>query len=84
MDASTAARGWMFGAIVALVLGLAGGYWYGVRAGVAKEQAAEEARRKTALAEAVGAVNPFADAAANPFEKNPANPYEKIKVNPFE
>ena len=73
----------MFGAIVALVLGLAGGYWYGIRAGVAKEQAAEESRRTAALAEAAEAVNPFA-AAANPFEKNPANPYEKVKVNPFE
>ena len=73
-------------ALVALVVGGGIGYYYGnvkgVDAGIAREKAAAEARRKEAEQEAAKAVNPF-NQAGNPFEKVPTNPFEDVKVNPF-
>ena len=69
--------------LVALLVGLGGGYYYGNVQGVAKEKAAEESRKKDAEKEAAKAVNPFEQTTANPFEKSPTNPFENVKVNPF-
>lgn len=73
--------------VVALIVGLGGGYYYGnmqgVTKGVAQEKATAEARKSVAEAEAAKAVNPFEQTTINPFEKSPTNPFENVKVNPF-
>lgn len=84
-------RFWLVWALIALLIGLSAGYWYGSRAGLAEgikrgvlqEKAAEGARRKEAEKKAAEAVNPFGGT-VNPFEGTPTNPFEKVKVNPFE
>lgn len=72
------------GIVIALVIGGAGGYWYGREAGVAAEKARQSAIQTEREREAAQAVNPFSQTTVNPFEKNPANPFDKVKVNPFE
>lgn len=69
--------------LVALLVGLGGGYYYGNVRGVSQEKAAEEARKKDAEKEAAKAVNPFEQTTTNPFEKSPTNPYDNVNVNPF-
>ena len=77
---------WIF-VLVALLVGLVGGYWYGnmkgVEQGVAKEQAAKAQTQKAAEEEAAKAANPFEQTTTNPFEKSPANPFENVELNPF-
>lgn len=74
-------------AIVALVVGLVGGYWFGDSSGYRRAQAdvkklQEEAANKAA-GDAAKAANPFQ--AVNPLEGVEANPFEKTKnlLNPF-
>lgn len=71
-------------AVVALIAGLAGGYYFGLNRGAAQEKAAQKAVQDKALTEATKAVNPFDNSAANPYEKSQINPYDNIKVNPFQ
>jgi len=73
--------------LVALVVGLVGGYWYGDGRGYTRAEAdiarvQEEAAQKAAEAAAKEA-NPFQ--AVNPMEGVDANPFEKAKdiLNPF-
>lgn len=81
---------WVIG-VLALVVGMGGGYYYGnmmghnrgVEAGIAQEKAAEIARREAAEREAASAINPFNQGSANPFEKASANPFDDVNVNPF-
>jgi hypothetical protein len=54
-----------------------------VEQGIAREQAAEAARRDEAVRKAAAAINPFGQPSDNPFEKTPANPFENVQVNPF-
>lgn len=69
---------------ISLAVGLGGGYYFGLNRGVAKEKAAEEARKLEAEKAAAKAVNPFEQVSSNPFEKAPVNPFENVKTNPFE
>lgn len=80
-------------ALIALVVGLGGGYYMGnkiglqvgIQQGIEKEKAAGEVLRAAAEKEAASTVNPFGDAeSTNPFEKSPTNPYEGVNTNPFE
>lgn len=75
-------------AVIALLLGLGAGYYYGnlkgVQKGVAQELAAADAKKKAAAEEATKAVNPFEQNTANPFGKAPTNPFDKVQVNPFQ
>lgn len=74
---------WVF-AVVALVAGLSGGYFYGHSRGVADEKAAQQAVKDQALKEVAKAVNPFEATAVNPYDKATVNPYDSVKVNPFQ
>ncbi|MBI5140290.1 MAG: hypothetical protein HZA94_02485 [Candidatus Vogelbacteria bacterium] len=78
--------------IVALVLGLLGGYFYGSRVGyttgykqaeIDAKKVAEEAAKK-AVEAAAKAANPFQS--VNPLEGVESNPFEKAKkvLNPFQ
>lgn len=73
--------------IIALVLGLVGGYWFGNDRGYKRAEAdikkIQEEAAKKATDQAAKAANPFQ--AVNPLEKVEANPFEKAKsiVNPF-
>ena len=79
------------GALIALLVGLGVGYWYGgsrtYQAGydkaVADAQAAQEALAQKASEDEAKAANPFKK--VNPLEGVTANPLEKLKdiVNPF-
>lgn len=88
MEPKTTSKFWMVWVLVALVIGIGGGYWYGNQAGIlkgaAQEKARAEALKKEAEKEAAKAVNPFEQTTVNPFEKSPTNPFEKVKLNPFE
>lgn len=84
MDTQAMGKMWLVWALVALVIGAGGGYWYGREAGMASEKARSSALLAERERAAAKAVNPFEQTAANPFEKNPANPFENVKVNPFE
>lgn len=78
--------------LAGLVLGAAGGYYFGTGVGFERGIVAEKAdatRRADdaaikAAQEAAQSVNPFGEGVANPFEKNPANPFEQVTTNPFE
>ena len=65
-------------ALVALLIGLGGGFWYGESAGRARAAADLKAQQDELTAKA------GADAAkaANPFQT--VNPLEGVKANPFE
>lgn len=69
--------------VVALVIGLGGGYYFGHSRGVASEKAVQEAARVEAEKQAAKAVNPFEQASINPFDEVPTNPFSDVKVNPF-
>lgn len=73
--------------LLALVIGLVGGYWFGDSRGYSRAEAdikkvQEEAAAKAAEA-AAKAANPFQ--AVNPLQGVEANPFEKAKsiLNPF-
>jgi flagellar basal body-associated protein FliL len=74
--------------VVALVVGLGGGYYFGsasgIEKGVAQERGVQEAKKKEAEKKAAEKANPFQQTTTNPFETSPANPYQNVKVNPFE
>lgn len=84
---------WVLFIIVALVIGVGGGYWYGNtkgmdeglakgRADLLTEQNAEaEKAKKEAQQKLTEAANPF-EAQTNPFEGSYQNPF-KTQVNPF-
>ena len=82
-DQSSHSSLWV-GIIVAVIVGLGGGYYFGLHKGVLQEKAAETARKQAAVEQAAQAVNPFGQTTANPFEKAQANPYQNVKVNPFQ
>ncbi len=78
-------------AILCLVIGLGGGYWYGSKKGydlgykMAQDDAkkvADEAAKK-AIEDVAKAANPFQ--AVNPLQNVDANPFEKTQkiLNPF-
>lgn len=73
-------------AVVALIIGLAGGYYYGNSKGrtdlLAEQKAAEEKAQVEAQEELAEAANPFGGAQVNPFEGSYTNPL-KASVNPF-
>ncbi len=60
---------WVFAVVIALLLGIGVGWWYGNKLGYTKGKVDGRAQ---AQAEA-----------ANPFKQNPANPLESLKLNPF-
>ena len=74
--------------LVALVIGAAGGYWYGDRRGYSRAEAdakkIQEAAAKKAVDDAAKVANPFQ--AVNPLEGVNANPFQKAKnlLNPFQ
>lgn len=77
---------WKF-VLVALVVGLVGGYWFGDSRGYNRAQADVKKLQEEAAAKAAGdaakAANPFQ--AVNPLSGVEANPFEKAKnlLNPF-
>ena len=79
-------------AVLALLIGLAGGFWYGGKSGFNKgyskaeadiKKTQEEASKKASEA-AAKAANPFS--VGNPLEGVDTNPFEKVKkvLNPFQ
>ena len=76
-----------FVAVFLLIVGLAGGYYYGnakgLKEGASQEKDAQEARRRDAEKQAAQALNPFDKVSTNPFE-NATNPFENVKFNPFD
>ena len=74
-------------AVVALLVGIGGGFWYGESAGRARAQADVKAQQeelaKKAGEDAAKAANPFQT--VNPLEGVKANPFESAKkaLNPF-
>lgn len=76
-------------ALVCLIIGVLGGYFYGdsqgVKKGVAQEKAAIAAEQKKAADAAAQAASPFGGTSVNPFSAPaPVNPYKDVKVNPFQ
>ena len=75
-------------AIVVLIIGLAGGYFYGQKKGYSQAEVdikkLDEIAAKKATEEAAKAANPFQ--AVNPLQGVEANPFQKVKkiLNPFE
>lgn len=73
--------------LAALVVGLAGGYWFGDSRGYGRAQDDVKKLQEEAAAKAAGdaakAANPFQ--AVNPLSGVEANPFEKAKnvLNPF-
>jgi len=73
--------------LVALAVGLVGGYWFGHQVGYSRAEAdvklVQEAVAKKATDNAAKAANPFQ--AVNPLEGVNANPFQKAKniLNPF-
>ena len=76
-------------AVVALLVGLAGGYYYGYSSGrtnlLAEQVTAMEEAAEGAQEEIADAANPFGGARVNPFEGGYENPFEGAGggVNPF-
>lgn len=62
---------WIFAAIVALILGAVGGYWYGDKVGY--DRGVTDAAKASAQAPAIkvdtGYKNPFENVNLNPFKK---------------
>ena len=75
-------------AVVVLVFGLVGGYFYGQKKGYSQAETdikkLDEVAAKKATDEAAKAANPFQ--AVNPLQGVEANPFQKVKkvLNPFE
>ena len=74
-------------ALVALVIGVGGGYFTGHAQGkkalLAEQTAAVEAEKKAAQEAIAEQANPFAET-VNPFEGGYENPFEGAGVNPFQ
>ena len=77
----------LIAALVALVIGAGGGYFYGHSKGqsdlLASQKAEEEAAKQEAQAKIAEQVNPFGAAQANPLEGGYENPFEGASINPF-
>ena len=71
---------WVFAIILALLLGLGGGYWYGNKIGHQKGLADAAVQD---LQKAAEAANPFSQKSVNPLENVKTNPFESFKFNPF-
>lgn len=77
-------------AVVLLLAGFAGGYFYGTSVGVKNglAQADEKAKQQLEVYVqsqeklAAQAANPFGEA-ANPLKGVTANPFENVNINPF-
>lgn len=77
-------------AALALIVGVAGGYYYGLGAGnaqgrtelLAEQEAEAELAKVEAQKQLAEEANPFADADANPFEGSYQNPFD-TGSNPF-
>lgn len=78
---------WVY-VVIALLVGLGMGYWYGTMAGkeqgrtalLAEQKAAAEEAKKQAQEEIVEAANPFET--ENPLQSGYENPFNQ-QVNPF-
>lgn len=74
---------WIFAIIMALILGVGGGYYYGNKIGYQKAQADVKSAAEAEAKKAAEAVNPFKSAGTNPLDKITSNPLESVKLNPF-
>jgi len=74
---------WIFAIVVALLVGLGGGYYFGNQIGYKKAQADAKAVAAAEAKKAAEAANPFKSAGTNPLKKVTANPLENVKFNPF-
>ena len=74
---------WIFAVVVALLLGLGGGYFYGNKIGYQKAQTDAKSAAEAESKKAAEAANPFKQAGANPLENVTTNPLENVKFNPF-
>lgn len=74
---------WVSAIVIALLLGVGGGVWYGNKMGYAKAQAETKAAAEAEAKKAAEAANPFKTAEANPLENVQTNPLESLKFNPF-
>ncbi len=65
--------------IIALIVGVGAGYYYGNRVGIQlginQEKAVEEAAKADAAKQAAAAINPF---------NKETNPLNQVKINPFQ
>jgi len=90
---------WIGGILVSLIVGLAGGYYFGERTGnlqgfqagmdqapqMELTQDALDTVEETSVAPLDGIVtNPFEDLSPNPLEDVSSNPYDDADYNPFE
>ncbi len=82
---------WVF-VLVALIVGLGGGYYYGNSSGklegrevlLAEQEAQKGAEKKAAQERVTQIANPFADAEeVNPLEGVYKNPFDGVSANPF-
>ncbi len=74
---------WIAVAVIALVAGLVGGYFYGRKIGYNKAQADIKAAAEAEAQKAAEAANPFKSAQTNPLQNIPTNPLQNLKFNPF-
>ena len=78
-------------AVLCLIIGVVGGYFYGnsqgVQKGIASEKARVVAEQKKVADQAAKTANPFGTTSVNPFStggSSTVNPYKDVKVNPFQ
>ena len=83
MDEQKSPLIWIFAIVLALLLGIGGGVWYGNKMGYAKAQAEIKAAAEAEAKKAAEAANPFKTAETNPLENIQTNPLESLKFNPF-
>ncbi|MDO8574794.1 MAG: hypothetical protein Q7R61_00735 [bacterium] len=75
---------WVFAIVLALLLGVGGGWWYGNKIGYIKGKSDGKTEAQAeALKAAAEAANPFKQAETNPLENVTTNPLENVKFNPF-
>lgn len=74
---------WIFAVVIALLLGVGGGYWYGGKIGYQKAQADAKVAVEAEAKKAAEKANPFKTAESNPLQKVNTNPLESVKFNPF-
>ena len=90
MEEGKGAHPMMIGVVVALVVGLAGGYYYGVMKGkamaVADQAKAAEVATQDAQKQIADQANPFGTetkSSVNPFTDKYENPFSGGGFNPF-
>ncbi len=84
MDENKSPLLWIFAIVLALLLGVGGGWWYGNKVGYARAQADAKVAAEAGAKKAAEAANPFKTAETNPLEKVQTNPLESVKFNPFQ